>query len=339
MPDDPHAKRTGPAPRHSSGHLASDDAPLHVAPPLDLRAPSPSDDPDTTPESEPITHRPQVREPEVEVAFALPIPDEERSSARPPADLDANLDANLEDRPPMTLDYAHPRPSDPGRSSAPISDAAHWRASGEPHSVESDREALLRDLVAIGALDESPDRVVDREVTARATLARARALRFRLMLQDVWPPSAWPQAAPASARPLHIDLALDVALVAALADGAPTPMGSPVASYAMPFVRPLIEFLRAQRPDLPRTALRDRGSSTIARLTIQGWRGALEHVTKIGRSLPEAPRRTALELAARLALVPALNDHRFAALADLERALALPTGSVARALDDARTAI
>jgi hypothetical protein len=102
-------------------------------------------------------------------------------------------------------------------------------------------------------------------------------------------------------------------------------------------VKTIVDFLRGQRPDLPRTALQDRGAASIARLTIVGFKGALDQLARAARAVPEEARRTALELAARVALVPAMNEHRFGALADLERALALPTGSIARALDDARS--
>ena len=331
MPDDPRAKRQGKAPNHRSGYPASDDSPVHVAPPVDLR-PSSS-----------IPAAPEVDGTEGTVPFGLPFPVEERVSQRP--EPMPEQEPEVERRGPMTLDYSRPSPPPAATakrtSEAPRGDAAdippHWRATSEPPSAEGDRDALLRDLVAIGPLEEKPDRNADREVAGRATLARARALRFRLMLHDVWPPSAWPQAQPATTlRPLHIDLALDSALIVAVADGAPSPTTRPQGAYGLPFVRTIVDVLRAMRPDLPRSALRDRGSASIARVTIVGFKSALEQLVRAGRSVPEDARRTALELAARVALVPALNDHRFAALSDLERALVLPTGSVAVALDLAR---
>jgi hypothetical protein len=331
VPDDPRAKRQGPAPNHRSGYPASDDAPAHVAPAVDLRPSS------SIPAAAPVD---EDAEP---VPFGLPFPVEERVSERPVAPTDEDVEA----RGPMTVEYGRASPQPAAKRSfspspsSPRADAAdippHWRAMSEPPSADADRDALLRDLVAIGPLEENPDRAADREVAGRATLARARALRFRLMLHDVWPPSAWPQAQPAATmRPLHIDLALDAALIVAVADGAPSPPTRPQGGYGLPFVRTIVDFLRAMRPDLPRSALRDRGSASIARVTIVGFKSALEQLVRAGRAVPEDARRTALELAARVALVPALNDHRFAALADLERALVLPTGSVAVALDLAR---
>jgi hypothetical protein len=333
VPDDPSAKRIGPAPKHPSGYAPSDDAPVHVAPPLNLDANPEDHDTVDDPPSQiptPVRDMPAIA---AEVAFGLPVPVEERASKRPP---------RVEERPPMTLDYSQPRST--GRP-APTSETT-WEVTAEPQSVEADRDALLRDLLAIGAIDDSADRAVERDVTLRATLARARALRFRLMLADVWPASAWPEGKPATReRPLQLDLALESALLAALADGAPLTESKSPSGYTMPFVRTLVDFLRALRPDLPRTNLRDRGSAAIARLTIQGWRGAIEAFTRSARSAPEGARRTCLELAARIALTPpptasrsadVVNEHRFGALADLERALSLPTGSVAQALDEAR---
>jgi hypothetical protein len=304
-----------------------------VAPPLDLDAPPEDQDTVDDPPSQiptPVRDMPAIA---AEVAFGLPVPVEERASRRPPP---------VEDRPPMTLDYSQPRSS--GRP-GPSSSETTWEVTSEPPSVDADREALLRDLLAIGALDDSADRAVERDVTLRATLARSRALRFRLMLGDVWPSSAWPQGKPATKeRPLQLDLALEAALLAALADGAPLSDDKVERGYAMPFVRTIVDFLRALRPDLPRTNLRDRGSAAIARLTIQGWRAAVEGFTRSARASPEGARRTCLEIAARVALTPSsakrsadvVNEHRFGALADLERALTLPTGSVAQALDEAR---
>jgi hypothetical protein len=333
VPDDPSAKRIGPAPKHPSGYAPSDDAPAHVAPPLDLDA-GPNEDHDTVddPPSKiptPVRDMPAIA---AEVAFGLPVPVEERASKRPPA---------VDDRPPMTLDYSQPRSS----VRPPQPSETTWEVTAEPPSVDADREAILRDLLAIGTIDESADRAVERDVTLRATLARARALRFRLMLSDVWPASAWPQGKPATReRPLQLDLAIEAALLAALADGAPLSAPKVETGYPLPFVRTMVDFLRALRPDLPRTNLRDRGSAAIARLTIQGWRSAVEGFTRSARSSPEGARRTCLELAARVALTPSsarstgdvVNEHRFGALADLERALALPTGSMAQALDEAR---
>ncbi len=335
MPDDPNAKRAGPAPKHPSGYPALDDAPVHVAPAVDVRgsqsgipaAPSTSFPPMAA-EAEELDDQGNAR-----VPFALAFPVEERVSAFPPAH---------EDRGPMTVDYERGRGRieryDDGPETKPLEVPPHWRATSEPPSADLDRDALLRDLAAMGGLDETPDRLAHREVGGRASLGRARALRFRLMLHDVWPPSAWPVVEPAKGlRPLHIDLALDAALLAGVSDGAPSRAIRGPAAYGLPFLRVIVDFLRGQRPDLPRSALRDRGSASISRLTIVGWKTALEQLAKSARALPDGPRFTALVLAAGVAQAPAMNEHRFGALSDLERALGLPTGSVATALDEARS--
>ena len=220
----------------------------------------------------------------------------------------------------------------------------------EDSSVEdsdhmTQRDALVLDIAAIGTVDERADRESDRAVSARATLARARALRFRLALLDVWPLGQTPRPIRVAAgsgrtvgesRPLHLDLTLDCALLAAIADGAPTPPGVAPGSSTLPFVGPLAAILLGHRGDLPRTALRDRGAAAIARITIMGWKGSLDQLTKLATTVPVGVRKVALEVAARIALVPPMNSHRLGALHELERALALPTGSAASAIDDAR---
>ena len=350
MPDDPRAKRLGPAPAHPSGYPALDDGPVHLAPAVDARlVPSEDTIPDAPDSSTAPT--PPLGQPVVE--FTLDRPVEERVSQRPPP----------RPSPPQTIDFERPRtlPSSKSgesaattstptpspapayvawSSSSPPSPSGRHRtsrpASGEPPSGDLDRDALVRELAAIGRLTHPDDREGVRDVALRATLARARALRFRLTLHDVWP-SAQGSIPPGPAhrpRPLDLDLALECALLAAIADGA---RGGD--DDALPVVAVLVQFFRALRPDLPRTTLRDRGASVLARLTITGWNAALEQLGKIAQSAPPEARKTALELACRSALAPQLNDQRFAALSDLERALAVPTGSLARALDEARGAV
>ncbi len=189
-----------------------------------------------------------------------------------------------------------------------------------------EREAILRDLRAIAGLDERPDRTTERAVAQRATLARARALRFRLALLDAWSGRDSPGSPDAGA--LQLDLAIDAMLLVAIADGAP--------GQQLPVVAEMVEALRGIRGDLPRAALRDRGSAAIAKLTIVGFRGALEQLSRAAVAVPPESRRLSLELAARAALLPEIDDHRLGALKDLERALALPMGSVASAIETAR---
>ena len=241
----------------------------------------------------------------------------------------------------------------PADDEAPISSApttVSWdRVSGRAPSIPSDeprhdhavtidtgadqdeREAILRDLHAIGGLDERADRLVERGVSQRATLARARALRFRLALLDAWSGVGSP-GSPSDARALHLELAIDCMLLVAIADGAP--------GESLPVVSTMVDALRGIRSDLPRRALRDRGSAAIARLTIVGFRTSLDNLSRTAIAAPPDARRLTLELAARVAVGERpdaiVNEHRLAVLHDLERALALPTGSIAPAIETAR---
>lgn len=202
---------------------------------------------------------------------------------------------------------------------------------------EAEKTALARDLSAIGSLDERPDRGIDRAVAQRTTLARARALRFRLALLQAWAGGPPPPADPSGrGRVLHLDLTIDAMLIASIADGAPAIFGP---TSPLPVAGVMVEALRSLRPDLPRMALRDRAAASIARLTIVGWKGALDALARAAAAIPADARALALELAARAALVPAIDEHRLGALHDLEKALGLPTGSVAPAIEAARRAL
>lgn len=262
-----------------------------------------------------------------DVHFTLPFPVEERKpSMPPPPDTDDDAPPSAA---PETVDWERaskvPGPAVPTASS-PV-------PSSDPAADKAEIDALTRDLGAIAALDERPDRDIERAVAHRTTLARARALRFRLALLQAWPAQA-PAPHP-TPGPLHLDLAIDAMLLVALADGAPSVFGP---ASPLPVVATMVDALRALRPDLPRTALRDRGAAAIARLTIVGWKPALEALSRSATATPIDARRLALELAARTALLgKAVDNHRLGALQDLEKALALPTGSVAPAIQQARS--
>jgi hypothetical protein len=354
MADDPKKKRLEGAPAHPSGFPVADDGPAHVAPAIDVRPRARTRNP--LPEAEPD-------EEDTGVPFLLAFPVEERVSDRVPLDLDA--EKTLDEAAPLTVDFErnmptlhhvrvlpldgadevtlHPVPAPMARIGAGKLNLGRSPAAGLDGDSDDDdqmaqRDALILDIAAMGPLDERGDRSHVRTVAARATLARARALRFRLSLLDVWPAGQTPRATTVEvqARPLHIDLSLDCALLTALADGAPTPGQTSARASLFPFVGPLAAILLAYRPDLPRTAFRDRGAATIARLTIFGWRTACEVVTRSARSVPIESRRLALEIAARVAYVPPMNSERLGALNDLEIALGLETGSAALAIDLAR---
>lgn len=325
MPNDPHSRRTKPAPPHPSGLAPLDDAPVFVAPAVDVR-------PNSVARSSMPPPMPVV--PGADVHFTLPFPVEERKPSMPPppdADDDAPLSAA-----PDTVDWERASKKLAGVPGPAVPTASSPVPSSDPVADQAEIEALTRDLAAIAALDERPDRVIDRAVAHRTTLARARALRFRLALLQAWPAQA--SALVATPGPLHLDLTIDAMLLVALADGAPSVFGPP---SPLPVVAAMVDAFRALRPDLPRSVLRDRGAAAIARLTIVGWKSALEALGRSATSVPLDARRLALELAARTALLPTLDkgridDHRLGALQDLEKALALPTGSVAPAIHQAR---
>ncbi len=328
MPNDPGTKRTRPPPPHPEGFPALEDAPVFLAPPVDVR---PSSRARSVPPPDPEQVVTLEGSPHSEVPFTLPQPIEERRSALPPPIESAETSAPWpDDLAPETVDWDRVSSGSIPRASEPGSGRAAERAADV-----QERDAIARDLLAIGALDERPDRLFERGVAARAALARARALRFRLSLLDAWragDPASIPSLAGA-AHALHLDLSLDAMLLVGLADGAPS-RGAPNARLS--FVAPIVDALRAIRPELLRSALRDRGASAIARLTVLGFRGALDQLARSSLATPPESRRLALELAARVALVPVIDEHRLAALKELERALSLPVGSVAPAIEAAR---
>ncbi|MBX7197456.1 MAG: hypothetical protein K1X94_35755, partial [Sandaracinaceae bacterium] len=181
MPNDPHSRRTQPAPPHPSGFSALDDAPVFVAPAVDVRPNSPVRT--SLPPPEPVTlpnpAYDAITLPQPDVHFTLPFPVEERKSSMPPPD-------DADDQPissaPETVDWeraakklagvpvgaSYPAASVPSPASDPRLD---------PIADHAEIEALTRDLGVITTLDERADRAIDRAVAHRTTLARARALR------------------------------------------------------------------------------------------------------------------------------------------------------------------
>lgn len=269
--------------------------------------------------------------PGADVHFTLPFPVEERKpSMPPPPDTDDDAPPSAA---PETVDWERASKRLAGVPGPAVKTASSPVPSSDPAADQAEVDALTRDLGAMAALDERPDRGIERAVAHRTTLARARALRFRLALLQAWPAQA-PAPHP-TPGPLHLDLAIDAMLLVALADGAPSVFGP---ASPLPVVATMVEALRALRPDLPRTALRDRGAAAIARLTIVGWKSALEALSRSATAAPIDARKLALELAARTALLgKAVDSHRLGALQDLEKALGLPTGSVAPAIQQAKS--
>jgi len=325
MPRDPRSDRTKPVPEHPEGLRPADDAPVFVAPAVDVRPSSPARS--SAPPPGPVVTPHNTGD----VPFTLPFPAEERTLSEPPPALDEPPSS----QPPETVDWDRISarfPETPGPRTRPEL-RREPLVTIDTATDADERDAIVRDLHAIVGLDERPDRTIERGVAARATLARARALRFRLSLIDAWMHANVSTDPTTDVRSLHLDLSIDAMLLVAIANGAPATEGP---AAALPAVRVMVESLRSIRSDLPRTALRDRGAAAIARLTIVGYRGAVEQLAKTGQGAPTDARRLALDLAARVALIPGIDEQRLGALQDLEKALQLPTGSVAPAIESAR---
>jgi hypothetical protein len=407
MADDPGAKRTLPPPPHPRGFRAIDDGPVHLAPPIDVRpVASGRQARDSVPWLGPPPDESSATDsgPETTVGvvpFALPVPVEERVSARPPATPvlapvangdDERAPLSWQEPGPITISFdsrsgpaassgarsigapaSSPPPSpppvgatlpqaarpatlpspqvpspSPPNAVAPVAasldEAASERAAAVTEAERQVRASLVAELRAIGAVDERPDRSTDKGVALRATLARARALRVRISAHDAWPSTETNPAAelrdatsiPHEFGALALDFTIDVASLVIIADGAPTGFSEASAERLPPF-EALVRSLRPRAPGLTRTALRDRSASAIARLTVLGYAAALESVARAARTLPAESRWLALALAVKSALAPEINGHRLGALGDLERALALPTGTLAELLGAARS--
>lgn len=337
MPDDPHGKRSQPAPAHPAGLRPVEDAPIYLAPAVDVRKNRRPTLADSVPPPAPVP--PSERG--ADVAFTLPFPVEERESVLPPPSDGPTIEEPAPiSAAPMTVDWERfgQRPVEAAED-VPVAAAL----PPETHALDvEERDAILRDLAAMGDLESQPDRTVERSVGVRATLARTRALRFRLALLGAWNLDT-PAPRPRVERALHLDLALDTALLCLIADGAPCSLAALGADPPRPDplagpVSALVTTFRAMRPELPRLALRDRATAAIARLTIGGFTASLEQLAKLAKTLPEESRVLALQVAAATAVVPRVDAVRLDALHDLERALGLRPGNVAPAILEARRA-
>ncbi len=380
--------RRSTPPKHPSGYPAADDAPVHLAPAVDVRegarrarvsspvgAPSGSWSPlaptrasaepqvgGTAPMARGLDRAPSAEAPPSSstdgALYTLAVPVEERHSRPPSPEPDEPAPRTLAYEParsrlgapiPIGGPYVATPPQVDVRPSSerpPPSALQVGSLAPEPlpaalaallvqhHEPGDERASLARELASIGALDERPDRDVERDIGAKATLSRARALRFRLALLDAFAeaPPANEASAPGT---LPIDLAIDAMVLVGFADGAPFARHL-ATGLAMPFVLAMVRCLRAARPDLPRSALRDRGVASIAGLTVAGYRATLEALSRAALETPKDARALVVDAAASVATAPAVNPHRLAALGDLERALSLRAGVSARALEQAQ---
>jgi hypothetical protein len=241
---------------HPRGYPEAHDSPAHIAPALELRR---------------AIEAAQRGHVEDAVAYTLAFPIVERT--RPYIDDDTNPEVPVHpvgDEPDTVQDMPAVDPErtlerDPYRD-------------GEQTLQASEKELLQRSLQSIGPIDDvstSANRVL---------LARARAIRFRLALLDIWPEDfSVPRASEDS-----LELAIHPLAIVGLGDeeGA---------------VRAIAEDVRGRLPGVNRNTLRDAGAACFARITLLGVPKAIEYVKTRFAELPGAERRAALAAAARLA--------------------------------------
>lgn len=194
-------------------------------------------------------------------------------------------------------------------------------ALGDETVRQSPRDILARSLLSIGPLAHVVDAAGERPATDRVLVGRARAIRFRLALEDAWPEQGELRARKAPIDP-RLSIALDTAVVVAIADGMPA--GDDGASpHDLPMVQLLLREVRARFPEVTRAALKDAAVTAFARCTLLGFERALTYVKTEATAQAPADRLACFETAKRLSLVPALDEHRVRAIAGLRQALAI----------------
>jgi hypothetical protein len=235
----------------------------------------------------PITDRPAPSDPDTTMPDALPI-----AALRFPDSEDTSVDL-----PPVSDPTTIER--DP------------YRSAEETTLHAGERDNLERVLASIGPLDDGPDLDVDRSAAARVLLARARAIRFRLAVLDVWGDDG-EAIAPADDR---LELAIHPAITVAFANGWPT--GRPAAAgHDDPLLAgALAEAVRAADRSVSRATFREVGSAACARVTLLGTRRAASYLRARFGEAPAAERRSAIALATKIAGLGAPHPARATALA------------------------
>lgn len=245
---------------------ASDDAPLLIAPPLDLHAPVES----------------SFRE---AIAQAL-VADEDatgthargggRSEAKTVQDIDDDVEL-LEDEGDRTR-FVH-LDRDP---------------TTEATVVGENRLVLLQLLRSIGPVERAPTSLDGRPSKESILLGRERALRFRVALLDQWDAERGErQAGPVSgvastpSRPYALDALLQAALLVAFVhDPEPDPERLVGAHDAMVFGA-LLHSIRDLWPALPRATVRDAGAAACARVSVLGPARALDMLRSLAGDLDD----------------------------------------------------
>lgn len=247
---------------------ASEDAPLLIAPPLDLHAPVES----------------SFRE---AIAEAL-VADEDatgtrarpgrtaRSEAKTVQDID-DVAELLEDEGDRTR-FVH-LDRDP---------------TTEATVVGENRLVLLQLLRSIGPVERAPTSLDGRPSKESILLGRERALRFRVALLDQWDErdrerAVGPVSGVAStpSRPYALDALLQAGLLVAFAqDPEPDPERL-VGVHDATIFGALLHTIRDLWPALPRTTVRDAGAAACARVSVLGPARALDMLRNLAGDLDD----------------------------------------------------
>ena len=274
--------------KNSPGRPVADDAPAFLAPAIDVRRVAALVETGSDDDVEKATA----------MALSFPIPSRPWRDAR---------ETNATTEPDVEQTFA----------GSPYKQGA----LGDETVRQSPRDILARSLQSIGPLAHVADAAGDRPAADRVLVGRARAIRFRLALEE-----AWPEERETRSRKAPIDkrlaLALDTAVVVAIADGMPA--GDDGAStHDLAMVQVILRDVRARFPQMTRAAFKDAAVTAFARNTLLGFERALGYVKTEGATATADDRRACFETAKRLADVPSLDEHRVRAVAGLRTALAI----------------
>jgi len=282
-------------PEHPSGYQVADDSPGFVAPALDLRRAVEAADRGSFEDAVaytlafPITghiehtvgfeDEHETTNPEV---LVLPVGEEPDTATDMPAIvIDPDRTSTME------------RVPDPERTI----ERDPYASDGEITIQASERDVLTRSLASIGPLEELPDPRGLLPAATRVLLARARAIRFRLALLDVWPED-WSSARGGEEL---LDLAVHPTAVVTIADGFPSDPELLVGSDDIAVVSAIAHDVRERLPSITRATLRDAGAAAFARVTLLGAERAVEYLRGRFADVPGSERRAAITVAAKIA--------------------------------------
>lgn len=291
---------------HPSGYQVADDSPGFVAPPLDLRRAVEAADRGAVEDA---------------VTYALAFPIQGRLVEHTLGFEDEHENTNPEvaihpvgDEPDTATDLPVVDPTGTSPAIAYVDadstttmeripdpertiERDPYASEGEITVQASERQVLQQSLASIGPLDETPDPRGLLPAASRVLLARARAIRFRLALLDVWPED-W--SSPRGTEEL-LDLAVHPTAIVTIADGFPSEPPQLVGTDDIAVVSAIAHEVRERLPSVTRATLRDVGAAAFARVTLLGTERATEYLRQRFADLPGAERRAALATAAKVA--------------------------------------